>query len=76
MSYRDRLIDRALQVAAQSEHPKWFVGALAARGSTVLASAPNKVRKTPWLDHGQFATHHAEEAVLRRLRPLEGVLPA
>jgi tRNA(Arg) A34 adenosine deaminase TadA len=68
MSYTDVLISRALRVAAESQHAKWHHGAILVRGSTVLASSPNKVRTTPHPGFWRSSTFHAEEAALRRLR--------
>lgn len=67
MSYHERFLNRAIEVARDSEHPKWQLGAVATRSRNIVAWAPNKFRKTPWLDSGVNATVHAEEAVLRRL---------
>lgn len=75
MTYHERLLNRAVEVARDSRHPKWQLGAVAVRGRNIVAYAPNKFRKTPWLDSGVKATVHAEEAVLRRLGLARSLLP-
>jgi hypothetical protein len=67
MTYRDRMIERAMEVASSSKHPKWQLGAVIFKGRTELASSPNIVRKTPWLDSGKNATFHAEVSAVKRL---------
>jgi tRNA(Arg) A34 adenosine deaminase TadA len=64
MARHDRLIQRAVRVAATSEH-RWMLGALVTQGSRVVASSTNKLRNPPWIDHLN-ATRHAEMAALAR----------
>lgn len=63
----DRLIDRAVKVAATSKHEKWRVGSILLRGSSVIAFSPNVVRNHPWVTQGVGSSFHSEERCLRRV---------
>ncbi|MGY4967468.1 hypothetical protein [Streptomyces sp. 900105245] len=65
MARHEALIRSALRVASTSAC-KWRHGAVAVRGSRVMAAATNSRRNDPTLVPGG-ATWHAEEAVIRML---------
>ncbi|WP_082526241.1 hypothetical protein [Kitasatospora sp. MBT63] len=68
--YRKALIELALRQALRSRC-RYRVGAVLGAGNRVLAASPNLRRNNPVVDF-RHATFHAEEAVLRRSRPLPG----
>jgi len=65
MARHERLLELAYRVALTSDHERWQLGAVMTRGSTFLASSPNKFRNPPWVSH-IHATTHAEVGALRR----------
>lgn len=67
MSRIERLIDRAVKVAATSKHEKWKVGSILLRGSSVIAFSPNVVRNEPWITQGVGSSFHSEERCLRKV---------
>lgn len=69
MSRHQRFLSRAIAVAASSDHPRWRVGAVIVRGSSVISVSPNVLRNPPEITHGgPGTTHHAEVAALRKLK--------
>lgn len=71
MSRHESLINRAVGVALTSEC-RWRHGSVIAKGSRVIAYAPNSRRNNPDIDH-ENATYHAEEAALRALHRVTGI---
>ncbi len=57
-------IGRAANIAQQSDHVKWNLGAVIARGNRVVSTAPNKFRNAPFIDH-ENATVHAEANAIK-----------
>lgn len=70
MSRHESLINRAVGVALTSQ-VRWRHGSVIAKGSRVVAYAPNTRRNSPDIDH-ENATYHAEEAALRDLHRATG----
>jgi tRNA(Arg) A34 adenosine deaminase TadA len=64
MCRHTRMIARATELAATSDHRKWWLGAVIVRGGRVLGSGVNRFRNPPHINH-QNATVHAEVAALR-----------
>jgi deoxycytidylate deaminase len=50
-----------------SEHPKWQLGAVLIRGSSILTAASNTVRNSPHLTQGIGSSFHAEERCLNKV---------
>lgn len=65
MSRHDSFINRAVGVALTSTC-RWRHGSVIAKGSRLVAYAPNTHRNDPNLDHAN-SSWHAEEAALRAL---------
>lgn len=62
------MLRRAMTVAADSPHPKWFMGAIVVRGSRVVSTAYNVRKNSPALMDGAPGTsEHAEAAAIRKL---------
>ncbi len=57
-------IGRAVAVSERSDHIKWQLGAVIAKGNRVVSSAPNKFRNAPFIDH-EHATVHAEANAIK-----------
>lgn len=68
MSRNDQFLRLALDVARESTHPKWKLGAVLARGARVVASAPNIQKNDPFiLEGGPGTSVHAEVNALRKM---------
>lgn len=67
MSRVDRFLDRALIVAMASEHPRWQLGAVLTRGSSIITAASNTVRNSPHLTQGIGSSFHAEDRCLNKV---------
>lgn len=65
MKRHEKLIRRAVDVAQTSEY-RWKHGAVIAKNSKILGSAPNKFRNSPSVDPDNVSDH-AERATLREL---------
>lgn len=70
MSRHEKFINRAVGVALTSEC-RWRHGAVVAKGSRLVAYAPNVHRNNPDLDYPN-SSWHAEEAALRALHRSTG----
>ncbi len=57
-------IGRALMISERSDHVKWNLGAVIAKGNRVISAQPNKFRNHPFIDHDN-ATVHAEVAAIK-----------
>jgi deoxycytidylate deaminase len=68
MSRHERFLARAASVAEASPHPRWSLGCIVVRGSSVIACAPNVQRNSPnVLEGGPGTSWHAEVNALRKL---------
>jgi tRNA(Arg) A34 adenosine deaminase TadA len=68
MSRHDRYLKRAMAAAETSEHPRWRLGAVLVRGSSIISVATNVPRNDPNLTSGgPGTTWHAEISALRKL---------
>ncbi len=64
------MIAYAIQVAERNtDYPKWPIGAVLAKGGSVLAVGWSKLRNQPInVPNGENCSEHAEVAVLRKAR--------
>lgn len=67
MSRVQRFLDRAVILAMASEHPKWQLGAILVRGSSVISASCNTVRNPPFVTQGVGSSFHAEDRCLRKV---------
>jgi tRNA(Arg) A34 adenosine deaminase TadA len=68
MNRHQRLLNRAIAAATISPHPRWPLGAVLARGNSVIATASNVQKNSPHiLDGGPGTSVHAEIHALRKL---------
>lgn len=68
MSRHERYLLRAEAEAKLSSHPRWHLGAVVVRGSSIISTARNVPRNSPHLLEGGPGTSlHAEINALRKL---------